>query len=85
MELTVAGAPTVSAIDISLDNNDRYEVTLYGASGTKRLELGPSTTPPIGLARYEPTLEPPLRGVTKITLRALEGDSAYSMGHLVLR
>lgn len=85
VELTVAGAPTVSAIDISLDNNDRYEVTLYGASGTKRLELGPSTTPPIGLARYEPTLEPPLRGVTKITLRALEGDSAYSMGHLVLR
>jgi hypothetical protein len=74
---------TVSQVDVSLDNNDRYELRFVGPSGARSVMLGPKAGD--GLARYVERLDPPARGVERITLRAVAGDCAYSMGHLVLR
>lgn len=75
---------TVSEIDVSVDSNDRYEIVLRGKGEPRTVGVGPSTKGP-GLARYLETLDPPVEEVREITLRAVRGDKAYSLGHLMLR
>jgi hypothetical protein len=75
---------TVSALDISLDGNDRYEFELFGASEQRRIALGPAPAPLLGLARYQLLVEPPVRDVSVITLRPLGGDGRYALGHVVI-
>jgi hypothetical protein len=74
----------VTEVDITLDNNDRYELTLFGDGEPRKVELGPSNKKE-GLARYVQRVTPQVENVHKITLRAVSGDQAYSMGHLILR
>lgn len=74
----------VSEVDVTLDSNDRYEISLHGTGAPRTFTVGPSQSGP-GLARYIETLDPPAAGVREITVRALRGDRAYSLGHLILR
>jgi 4-amino-4-deoxy-L-arabinose transferase-like glycosyltransferase len=83
MAFEVPDERTVSQIDVSLDNNDRYKIELVGASETRALLFGPKSGN--GLARYQQRVDPPVKGVRQVTLRAVSGDCAYSMGHLVVR
>lgn len=86
VELEVHGRPTVRTVDASFDNNDRYEVKIFGEGGPRTLQLGPSKKKDIkGLARYVEPVDPPARRVSMITVRPVAGDRAYSMGHFVVR
>lgn len=73
----------VREIDVTLDSNDRYELTLEAADGPRTVLLGPGRT--AGMARYVEALDPPAHAVREIRLSALRGDRAYSIGHLTLR
>jgi hypothetical protein len=84
VELGVSPPRAVAEVDISLDNNDTYELVLVGATGTRTLSLGPDRDAQ-GLARYIQKIEPPLEQVGAIRLRVLRGDRIYAMGHLILR
>lgn len=75
---------TVSEIDVSVDGNDRYELAIISAEETRTLTLGPSGKPP-GLARYVEPVDPPVHGAKTLRLRPIDGDRAYSMGHLLTR
>lgn len=84
VELAIPAKPTLSEIDVSLDNNDRYELELVGDT-SRKIVLGPTKKAMVGLARYTERLDPPLAGVGMIRLRPLSGDGAYAMGHLIVR
>ena len=83
LEMPLARPQTIGTVDTTLDGNDRYEVRLYGATETRKIFLGPR--PSKGLTRYVEKFEPPVEGVTKVTLRPISGDKAYSVGHLIVR
>lgn len=83
LELAMPPGTTVTRIDTSLDSNDRYEVRLFGRDEVRTVRLGPR--PRKGLARYVERVDPPVLAVSKVTLRPVNGDKAYSLGHLVLR
>jgi len=84
VEFRVLPERTVSKLDISLDQNDTYEVELVGASETRTIVLGPS--PDVrGLARYTPKVEPPVEQVRMARLRVKRGDRIYAMGHFILQ
>jgi hypothetical protein len=87
IEFTVGGKRTVSELEITVDNNDRYELLLIGGKDTKprKVFVGPAGRKVDGLARYVRPVTPPAEGIEKVQLRALSGDQAYSMGHLILR
>jgi hypothetical protein len=86
LEFKPMGRPTVRVVDVSFDNNDRYEVKVFGKGGPRVLQIGPSTKKDVkGLARYQQSLDPPLEQVSMITIRPVAGDRAYSMGHLKVR
>jgi 4-amino-4-deoxy-L-arabinose transferase-like glycosyltransferase len=76
---------TVSEIEVSLDSNDRYEIQLVGVGAPRAIVVGPGVGKGPGLARYVERLEPPAEGVQVLRLRAVEGDRAYSLGHLLIR
>ncbi|MBI4703652.1 MAG: glycosyltransferase family 39 protein [Deltaproteobacteria bacterium] len=82
VRLAVSPARDVTRLDVSLDANDRYLVSLYGAGGARRVELGPGAGP--GLARYRRVLSPPVASVTAVTVRPVAGDRRYALGHLRL-
>ena len=84
VEFSLDKPRAVAEVDITLDNNDRYELTLFGDGEPRKLVLGPNNKKE-GLARYVQRVAPQVDNVRKITLRAIAGDQAYSMGHLVLR
>jgi hypothetical protein len=75
---------TVSQIEVTLDNNDRYELKLHAPTETRSIAVGP-TEGKKGLVRYVEQVDPPVDNVGKISLRAVSGDKAYSMGHLIVR
>lgn len=85
VEFKVSPRQTVSGIDITLDNNDRYELKVISAKEERVVEVGPAPRPVKGLFRYQPNVEPPVENVTKVQLRPVQGDRAYSMGHIALR
>ena len=80
-----AGGMTVKSLDISMDHNDRYKVTLAGRTSSRELHLGPSDKKLTGLARYRETFEPPLRGVRTITIEPEKGDHMYAIGHVIAK
>lgn len=75
----------VSEIDVSFDNNDKYVITLHGAGEPRRVDVGPAKKGAKGLARYVEKVRPPVEDVTRIEVRVIHGDMAYSMGHLIVR
>jgi hypothetical protein len=81
-EFALTDAPTVRAIDVSLDNNDKYEIQLVGDE-TRTLTLGPKPEKK-GLARYVERIDPPIAHVRAVRVRPISGDFAYSLGHLVV-
>ena len=84
VEFSVAGRPTANELDITVDNNDRYEIEIEGDS-RRVVVVGPANRKVTGLIRYTERIDPPVRAVRVVRLRALSGDMAYTMGHLILR
>lgn len=84
LDIEVEGRRTVSELDLTLDNNDTYEIFIKGESDTRRLLLGPAKKKS-GLARYIEKVNPPVKEVKNIILRPIAGDHAYSLGHLIVR
>ena len=83
LEFKLEHRQTVSEIDVSFDNNDRYEIKLHNPTEIRTLQVGPTDNKK-GLVRYIEEIDPPLPNVGKITVRAISGDKAYSMGHIIL-
>jgi hypothetical protein len=83
VEFAVPGTPTARELDVSLDNNDRYQIDIIG-DDTRRLILGPRPDKK-GLTRYVEKVDPPVANVRRVRVRPLSGDLAYSLGHLILR
>lgn len=84
LDIEVEGRRTASELDLTLDNNDTYELLIKGESDTRRLLLGPAKKKS-GLARYVEKVNPPVKEVKNIILRPIAGDHAYSLGHLIVR
>ncbi|MEB3357629.1 MAG: hypothetical protein VKK04_12950 [Synechococcales bacterium] len=84
IEQAIAFPPTTAtALDASLDGNDRYQIQfLQGGQPLGEVQLGPQ--PGVGLAHYRVPLPPELgdRPFDEILIRPLEGDGLYSLGHL---
>ncbi len=79
------GGLKVAEFDVTLDNNDIYEIEFVGPKQSHRVKVGPSDKPRAGLARYRQKLAEPIDKVKEIILRPLSGDHAYSMGHFIVR
>jgi hypothetical protein len=73
----------VSYLDVSLDADDQYEIVLRGRDEARRILVGP-TVGTDGLMRYQRLLESPVQDVRTVTIRALQSDGYYALGHLVL-
>lgn len=84
IELAVPDRPTASSVEVTFDNNDRYEIEIQGDT-RRKLVVGPAKRKVSGLARYTERVDPPVPGVRVIRVRPLSGDLAYSMGHLTIR
>lgn len=84
IEFDVSGEPTAREVDATFDNNDRYLLEIIGDT-TKKVVIGPAKKKVTGLCRYQEKLDAPVAHVRKLRLRALSGDMAYTMGHLILR
>jgi hypothetical protein len=85
LEIKLEKSTTIAYIDTTLDHNDKYEVTLHGGKDERKIVLGPSKKKLVGLARYEQPVDPPVKGVRKVTLKPLSGDYRYSVGHFLVR
>jgi hypothetical protein len=87
IEFTLGSKHTISEIEITLDNNDRYELLLFSGKDSKprKVFVGPAGRKVDGLARYVRPVTPPAEGIDRVQLRALSGDQAYSMGHIIVR
>ena len=83
VEFATRDRPTVRALDVSLDNNDRYAIEIRGDQ-TRSLTFGP-TPEKKGLVRYLQQIDPPVTHVTSVRVVPVSGDYAYSLGHLILR
>jgi 4-amino-4-deoxy-L-arabinose transferase-like glycosyltransferase len=83
VEFDTPKLPTVREIDVSLDNNDRYQIELFGDT-RRTIALGPKADKK-GLVRYVEKIDPPVANVRTIRIRPLSGDLSYSMGHLITR
>ena len=83
IEFTSKTPLTVKQVDLSVDNNDVYELTIVGASETRTLRVGPK--PMKGLARFFVPVTPPIENVSALRLHPIEGDRAYSLGHFIVR
>jgi arabinofuranosyltransferase len=74
----------VRAIDISVDNNDVYELyALQGDHYEKIATINPS--PGRGLVRHVVETSPGLQVTDRLMVLGRDGDALYSMGHLVVR
>lgn len=75
----------IGGIELTVDNNDKYQITVDSASGLRHLVVGPHPDPKFaGVALYKPVFDKPISGVKKITIRPISGDASYSVGHLLL-
>ena len=83
VEFATPALPTVREVDVSLDNNDAYEIELRGDQ-TRTLTLGPTPNRK-GLVHYKRAVDPPVTGVRAIRVRPLSGDLSYALGHLIVR
>jgi 4-amino-4-deoxy-L-arabinose transferase-like glycosyltransferase len=83
VEFQTPARPTVHGIDVTFDNNDRYEIELFGDQ-QRKLVVGPKLDKK-GLVRYVETVDPPVANVHAIRVRPISGDMAYSMGHMILK
>lgn len=78
-------ADKIGGIELTVDNNDKYQITVESGSGLRHLVVGPHTDSKFsGVALYKPAFDKPVSGVKKITVRPISGDASYSVGHLIL-
>lgn len=73
----------VDRLEVAVDHNDRYRVTLHGTSGAQTFVIHP--TPKRGMALHTRTFDPPVEGVERIVIEPLSGDWMYSVGHVIPR
>jgi hypothetical protein len=85
IEIELAPARQVTSVEVSCDHNDRYVIELFGQKELRRLVVGPKLDEGFkGLARYRPTVDPPVDQVRAVRVMGVQGDKCYSVGHLVV-
>ena len=83
LDIALSKVVNVKSIDVSLDNNDIYELAgLRNDEWISLATVGPRNTR--GLARYKITLDSPVTDIKKIRVTAKSGDGMYSIGRLVV-
>lgn len=83
LDIALSKKMNVVSIDISVDNNDAYEIG--GFRNHEWVQLATiSTTNTSGLARHKITLKDAVSDVEKIRVEAKSGDGMYSIGHLLV-
>ena len=83
LDIALTREMNIVSIDISVDNNDVYEVT--GLRKNDWIQLAtiiPTNTR--GLARHRMTLKDTFGNIEKIRVTAKSGDGMYSIGHLLV-
>jgi hypothetical protein len=73
----------VSHVDISLDADDQYEIMIRSRDNAQRILVGP-TSGVRGLMRYQRELPAPFVDAQTVTVRPLQSDGYYALGHLAL-
>lgn len=72
-------------LSLGLDGNDRYSLALIrGNMQVEILEVGPSASHGLEAYRVEVPQEAADRGFDSILIEVVDGDGAYSIGHLLL-
>lgn len=71
----------VDRLEIAVDHNDRYRVTLHGTDGAQSFVVQPTSV--TGMALHTRAFDPPIAGVDRIVVEPLSGDWMYSVGHLI--
>lgn len=83
LDIALSKKMDVVSIDISVDNNDVYEVAgLRNHEWIQLATISPANTS--GLARHRIFLKDTVGNVEKIRVTAKSGDGAYSIGHLLV-
>lgn len=83
LDIALSKKMDVVSIDISVDNNDVYEVA--GLQNHEWIHLATiSPTYTNGLTRHRITLKDTVGNVEKIRVTAKSGDGMYSIGHLLV-
>ena len=83
LEFAVPPGTLISHVDISLDADDHYEIMIRSRDYAQRVLVGP-TRGARGLTRYQRELLAPFVDAQTITVRPLQGDGYYALGHLGL-
>jgi hypothetical protein len=75
--------PGFSHVDVSLDADDQYEIMVRSHDYAQRVLVGP-TSGVRGLRRYQRELLAPFVDAQTVTVRPLQSDGYYALGHLGL-
>jgi hypothetical protein len=84
LRVTLDPPREVNRVEVSADHNDLWELKVVGATETRTLQFGPHPDNKAGIAIYVEDIEPAVENVKEVTFRPLDGDRAYSIGHVVI-
>ena len=83
LEIALTKKIDIASIDISVDNNDVYEIAGFrNREWVQLATINPTNTS--GLARHKITLKATVGGIEKIRVEAKSGDGMFSIGHLLV-
>jgi hypothetical protein len=87
LRLALPALAHAPALELSVDNNDRYELLFYrGDTAVARANVDPHPTAPgLRVAEVQVPAAAVAGGFDAVGVRPLYGDGRYSLGHLVLR
>lgn len=75
---------TLTSLDISVDHNDVYEISALVDQEWKPVTVISPANDTHGLYRQQVSLDQPIEGVEQVQVTAIEGDSFFSLGHLII-
>ena len=84
LEFQLPEATLVSEVDLAVDANGQYEISMFSPEMQRRLLVGPQVSWVSHLARYKRSISPPIRNVHTIRIRALPGNGYYTLGHFAI-
>ncbi|MBW1668564.1 MAG: hypothetical protein JRJ66_11015 [Deltaproteobacteria bacterium] len=83
LDIALTQKTTIKSIDVSVDNNDVYEIRgLQNGEWILITTIYPKRTP--GLVRHKIHLDNMVLNVDKVRIVAISGDGMYSLGHLLV-
>lgn len=84
VEIDTTKSLAFNHIDVSVDNNDHYQIYGYFNDDWNLLtDIKPVYS--WGMIRHKINLKRKLQGIKSLKIEAISGDGSYSMGHLILK